>query len=334
MLLVCGLLLLPPAWAADSPDSISAADLERIFAGDDPQSLEELRAMERHQRELSKKLMACTVGIVVGPAHGSGVIVSEDGYVLTAAHVIGAANRTATVILSDGRRVRAKTLGAFRTLDAGLLKITDKGPWPHAEMAKEGSLRLGQWCVATGHPGGYQDGRTPVVRVGRILLTDRFAITTDCTLVGGDSGGPLFDMQGRVIGINSRIGRFLTANMHVPVEPFQQYWERMVSGEHWGSFPGTGPYLGVQGVADAADAKIAQVYAGSPAEKAGLKAGDVIVGYNGKPVADFGALQLLVNESQPGDRVKIEVRRGDQKRELDLVVGKQPEQSTGQMEHS
>src|SRR5205807_4246056 len=94
------------------------------------------------------------------------------------------------------------------------------------------------WCVVTGHPGGFRPGRSPVVRVGRILelnlTSPRAYLRTDCTLVGGDSGGPLFDMHGRVIGIHSRIGGSITANLHVPVDTYRETWDRLVKGERWG----------------------------------------------------------------------------------------------------
>jgi S1-C subfamily serine protease len=189
-------------------------------------------------------------------------------------------------------------------------------------MAEAGAVKVGQWCAVTGHPGGFQQDRKPVMRLGRVLLSDRFAITTDCTLVGGDSGGPLFDMEGRVIGVNSRIGRFLTANMHVPISAYRESWDRLVKGESWGHFPGTGPYIGVLGDTESNLAKIARVFEGAPAAKAGIKNGDIIVKFNGKKVTDFASLQMHVNDCQPGDKVKVEVMRQGKPVQLDLTVGK------------
>jgi serine protease Do len=333
---VVGILLLSaaacfvaPWWssslAAAEADRETAAevDLEALFAGGTPSSAAELRAMERHQRKLAKKLAVCTVAVVVGPAHGSGVIISRDGLVLTAAHVAGKPNREATIRLADGRRVKAKTLGVYRTLDAGLMKITEDGPWPHAELAEDSEIEVGQWVLATGHPGGFESGRQPVLRVGRVLLTDKFAITTDCALIGGDSGGPLFDMQGRVIGVNSRIGRFLTANMHVPVAAYHDNWDRLVKGDSWGHFPlpGGGPYIGVVGDANSNVANITAVRPGTPAEKAGLQPGDIVLSFAGKPISDFESLQLRVNDCDPGERVVLTVQREEEIVEIELTVG-------------
>jgi serine protease Do len=209
----------------------------------------------------------------------------------------------------------------YRTLDAGLMKINGAGPWPYAEMAKSDEAMVGQWCLATGHPGGFEEGRKPVVRIGRVLLKDKFAITTDCTLVGGDSGGPLLDMEGRVIGINSRIGRFLTTNMHVPVAAYRESWDRLIKGEAWGSLPGLGPYLGVQGEPNSKDAKISRAIPGSPAEKAGIQAGDIVVKFKGNNVGDFASLQNLVSECQAGDKVPVELMRGGERIKLELEVG-------------
>src|SRR4030095_1140333 len=102
-----------------------------------------------------------------------------------------------------------------------------------AEMGASDAVKYRQWCLATGHPGGYQEDRQAVLRLGRVSDNESGAIVTDCTLVGGDSGGPLFDLDGRVIGINSRIGQNLAANMHVPVNTYRSSWERMAKGEAW-----------------------------------------------------------------------------------------------------
>src|SRR6185295_2323319 len=120
-------------------------------------------------------------------------------------------------------------LGLDKDVDAGMIKITDKGEWPAAEMAPDDSYAAGHWCAAVGHPNGYQKERGSVVRLGHVLAARRGVVQTDCTLVGGDSGGPLYDLEGRVIGIHSRIGMFITANIHVPVDTYRETWDRLVA---------------------------------------------------------------------------------------------------------
>ncbi len=237
--------------------TIADEDLVSIFDGARaPATLADLRRMEQRQKEVAARVIPCTVGIRVGAAQGSGVLINADGYILTAAHVAQVPDQPAQIVLHDGRRVRGVTLGMNRKIDAGLVRIEEDlkagESWPFVEMGKSENVRPGQWCVATGHPGGYVRGRDPVFRVGRVLARDRTVIVTDCPLIGGDSGGPLFDMDGKVIGINSRIGPPLTANMHVPVSAYSKDWEAMAQGDIFGDVPRGNPYIGVQSE-DAAD---------------------------------------------------------------------------------
>ncbi|NUQ66527.1 MAG: trypsin-like peptidase domain-containing protein [Pirellulales bacterium] len=224
LVLAAGLCLSPALSAESQPIAASAAT---------SQTLDELLSVQRQVQAALDKALSATVGIRVGPAQGSGVIVSKDGYVLTAGHVISKPGQAATFILSDGTTVRGKTLGIYTTLDAGLMKITDEGTWPAAEQGESADLKPGAWCIAAGHPLGYQDERPPVVRVGRVLRVLNGQLHTDCPLVAGDSGGPLFDLDGRVIGINSRIGSSTDMNYHVPVGVFRDAWDRLVRGDCW-----------------------------------------------------------------------------------------------------
>lgn len=297
-------------------------DLAKIFAGSAPENVGELKAMEQHIRNLTEKLTKCTVGVRVGAAQGSGVIIDKEGHVLTAGHVVGKPGRDVVFILPDGKQVRGKTLGMNRGIDSGLMKITTKGDWPTMEMGDAAKLKSGQWVMATGHPGGYRRGRTPVVRVGRVLANRKSVVVTDCTLVGGDSGGPLFDMDGKIIGIHSRIGGSLAENMHVPVNTYEETWDRLVKGENWGNTPGNAPFVGVVGDREADNCRIAEVYPGTPADKAGIKTGDVITKFDGKDVSDFSTLAGLVQKKKPKDKVKIEILRGEDTLKIELVVGR------------
>ena len=198
-----------------------------------PKNVDELKSIQAQVQKVAAKVVPCTVGVQIGAARGSGVIVSEDGIVMTAGHVVGRPGQDVDFFFADGTTAKGKTLGVYKTADAGLMKITEGGKWPFVEKGQSGDLKLGAWCVAVGHPLGYQKERPPVVRVGRILRSGETVIQTDCSLVGGDSGGPLFDLEGRVIGINSRIGGSTSANFHVPVDIFHDRWDRLVKGDSW-----------------------------------------------------------------------------------------------------
>jgi hypothetical protein len=211
------------------------ADETKAPLTDAPTNVDELRALEKRVQKVVEKVQACTVGVRIGAAQGSGVIVSADGYVLTAGHVSGLPGRDVVCILPDGKQLKAKTLGRNGTIDSGMIKLEGNGPFPFVEIGKSGSLKRGQWVVSIGHPGGFRPNRTPVVRLGRILYINPGLIRTDCTLVGGDSGGPLFDLEDHVIGIHSRIGGgAITENVHVPVDTFKATWDRLARGDNWG----------------------------------------------------------------------------------------------------
>ena len=318
------LLLLPlAAPAAVADDKSESIDLTAIFNGQAPQSIAELRAMEAHVQELSKSVIPATVGVRVGPAQGSGVVIDDEGHVLTAAHVCGAPDRDVVFLFPDGKRAKGKTLGVNRGIDAGLMIITDEGDWPHVETGSWEDVKAGQWVLATGHPGGYDKNRGAVVRLGRVLSKRNGALGTDCTLVGGDSGGPLFNMDGKVVGIHSRIGGSLTSNIHVPIYTFNETWDRLVDGEDWGgAFGRGGPFIGVVGEPDSDVAKIVEVQDDSPAAKAGIQIDDIIIEFGGKEVTNFETLARAVRTKKPGDKVKVKVSRGEETVELEMTIGK------------
>lgn len=204
-----------------------------------PQDAQQLRQIQDHVRQLIEQLRPMVVAVRVGNSQGSGVIITEDGYVLTAGHVIAEPRQTCQIILADGKRVRGETLGRYQDADAGLIKITEGGPWPHAEMGISRELAEGSWVLALGHPLGYIEGRPPVARLGRVLRNRDTFIRTDCPLVGGDSGGPLLDLTGKVVGIHSRISGPTSMNYHVPVDVYRNVWDRLANAEVWQDpFPG------------------------------------------------------------------------------------------------
>ena len=319
--LLLALCLASPLLRADTPAS---SQVPQAFAKAMPESIAELKVMQKHVRALVAKVTPATVNVKIGPGQGSGVIISPDGYILTAGHVAGTPGRKAVITLANGRKVTGETLGVNPTIDSGLIKITttNKGNWPFVEMGKSADLKKGQWCLAIGHPTGLKKNRPPVVRLGRVLESGNALIRTDCVLVGGDSGGPLFDMHGRVIGIHSRIAGPLTANIHVPVDTYRDTWEQLVSGE---VVSRQSAYLGVVGDPKSDDCKIREVAPGSPAAKAGFQVNDVVVRFGRRRITDFESLREQVGRRRPGERVAVAVQRGDETVNLEVVVGKRPD---------
>ena len=296
-----------------------------------PESLDQLRLLERQQRKVADVADDCTVSVQIGPAQGCGVIITPDGYVLTAAHVAMSPNGKARLTLASGRTVWATTLGMNRNVDAGLIKI-DAGqnldpqtnqeiPWPHATLGSSRHLKPGMWCVATGHPGGYLRRRGSVTRIGRILAIRPGSLVTDCALIGGDSGGPLFDIGGRLIGVHSRIGNDVADNLHVPIDTYDFSWKRLQQGEAWGFLPGFRPVLGVRGPSSGV-ARVTVVKANSPAEQAGVKVGDIIERFNSITITDFESLKNAVSDTMPGARVRLRIDRGGTRIDLDVEIGK------------
>jgi len=304
------------------PDDTSS---QFFFNGEIPTSLDQLRSMEKRFDQLSKKLMPATVNIQLlggpnGASQGSGVVVTSDGYVLTAAHVIGDPNQTAYVVFPDGERLEAETLGVNDgSIDSGMIKI--KNPknrsFPYIDLGISQDLKIGQWVMAIGHPGGFDDERGLVARVGRVVAKTPDVIKTDCTLVGGDSGGPLIDMNGELIGIHSRIGLRLSDNYHVPVDQFSDNWNKLADGLILNGRPTLG--FGVVGSSNVIDS----ITEGLPADKAGLKRGDVVISIEGQPVEDRAGLSQAIKELQllPNQRIEIKAKRNDEEKSFKLKVG-------------
>lgn len=294
----------------------SAETLSQVFFKTVPDSLEDLQEIERKVTSLTNSAIESTVSIRVGDAQGSGVIIdNKAGYILTAAHVIGLAQKNATIILHDGRTLKGRTMGLNRGLDAGLVKLIEDdeieiSKLPAVKMGDITKLEPGEWVLATGHPNGYQAGRAPVVRLGRVVTRKKHLLQTDCTLIGGDSGGPLFNMKGEVVGIHSRIGPSTSWNFHIPVSAFQDDWEKLVSGDMWGAKPlGQNAVLGVNGVDSEQGCKVTGVTRGFPAEIAGLKADDIIIQLNNQKITGIEQLAEVVQQYKPGQTVQIKLIR-------------------------
>lgn len=201
-----------------------------------PKSREDLRTLQLRSRWVLDRVMPAVVGIAMGGGRsmGSGVIVTADGLVMTAGHVSGPKGSRHEVIFADGTRAPCVSLAQDMRSDAGLLKISGpKKDYPFVQPGDSRRLKVGDWVLGVGHPGGWREGRHAVVRLGRVLSNQGPTIRSDATLVGGDSGGPLFDVDGLVVGIHSRIAGGPSNNFHATSSSFAAWLE-----EHGARVPG------------------------------------------------------------------------------------------------
>jgi serine protease Do len=269
--------------------------------------------MERHVKALVARVSPAVVAVEIGTGSGSGVVISADGLVLTAGHVCGEPDRDALFTFPDGKHARGKTLGRETESDTGLMRITDAGPWPHAAVGDLALTRVGDWVLAMGHPGGFDVRRSLVVRLGRIIRFGEGSVQTDCTISPGDSGGPLLDMHGRVIGIHSAISALLADNFHVPITEFYDNWDLLARGsavEQKAASPRA--YVGATGENDAEGCRITEVEEDSPAARAGLRVGDIVLKVNGRDIKVSAAFRRWVSEAIPGDTLNLQVKRGEE----------------------
>jgi serine protease Do len=320
-----GALQEPKAPAFKAPELKAPAEkMPAIFGKPAPESVDDLKAIQDHVAKVVEKISPSVVSVRIGASFGSGVIVTKDGYVLTAGHVSGKPDRDVVVYFTNGKTAKGKTLGGNHGIDSGMIKITSEGDWPYAEMGDSKELKVGDWCMVCSHPGGFKPGRTPPVRLGRLLKASDTRLVTDCILVGGDSGGPIFDMHGRVVGINSSIGNAVTANNHVPVNPFRDHWDKIAKNEVWGTKQPakTSLFIGVQTDPNAKECVLLSVTKGSPADKAGLKVNDVIRKFDNQELSGSVTLPKLIQARKAGDVVVLEVLRGEETLTSKVEIGK------------
>ena len=273
---------------------------------------------------------------------GTGFIISADGYILTNDHVVGEASQI-TVALADGRELPGKVIGTDSRTDIGLIKIEDKKPLPYVRLGDSDRVEVGEWVVAIGNPFGLDHtvtagivsakGRRSIQPSGRRGLYD--FIQTDASINPGNSGGPLINVQGEVIGINAAvntagqgIGFAIPVNMAKTLLPQLKEKGKVERS-----------YLGVQlqdvtrdmarsmRLPDTNGAIVARVVAGSPAARAGLRPGDVVVSFEGKPIKSTDDLVWLASTTGTGKTVTLGVTgQGGDKRNVKVTLEPMPEE--------
>ncbi|MEY2897689.1 MAG: hypothetical protein RL669_1958 [Pseudomonadota bacterium] len=265
---------------------------------------------------------------------GSGFIISNDGLILTNAHVVEDAAEL-VVRLADKREFKGKVLGADKLTDVAVVRI-DAKDLPALRLGSSDKLRVGEWVAAIGSPFGLESSVTAgiVSAKSRNLPDDRLVpfIQTDVAVNPGNSGGPLFNMAGEVVGINSQIfstsGGYMGLSFAIPIDLAVKIKDQLVKD---GKVSRGRLGVGIQGMDQALaetfglkspqGALVSKVEPGLAAAKAGLKEGDVILEFDGKPLKDSAELPALVAESRPGAEVKLKIWRDRAEKTLELKVG-------------
>ena len=265
---------------------------------------------------------------------GSGFIIGADGYILTNAHVVDGADEV-MVKLADKREFKAKVLGTDKRTDVALIKIEANG-LQTARLGDPTKLKVGEWVVAIGSPFGFENTVTAgiVSAKGRSLQHENYVpfIQTDVAINPVNSGGPLFNMRGEVVGINSQIysrsGGSMGLSFAIPIDLAMDIQGQLkakgkVSRGRLG--------IGIQevskelaesfGLGKPQGALVASVEKGAAADKAGIEVGDIILRFDGKPVGESSDLPRMVGQTRPGTKVVVQVWRKGSSREINAVVG-------------
>jgi serine protease Do len=278
---------------------------------------------------------------------GSGFIISNDGYILTNNHVVDGAD-SVTVRLQDRRTFTAKVVGSDPQYDIALLKVDAKDGLPAVSIGDSRALKPGQWVLAIGSPFGFDYTVTQgiVSAVGRNLGSQDQPYTsfiqTDVPINRGNSGGPLFDLQGRVVGVNSQIysntGGYQGVAFSIPIDVAMNV-VKQIKEKGYVSRGMLG--VTVQAVTDdvakafklesGTGAAVTQVTPGSGADKAGLRPGDVIMSFNGQSINQSADLPPLVGQTPPGTKATVEILRDGKKQDVSVTVSEMPRDKSAKL---
>ena len=279
-----------------------------------------------------------------GQSLGSGFIISADGYVVTNNHVVNPPGQRAqleevTVTLPDGTEYEAEVIGTDAASDLAVLKVNRGEPFPFVTFGDSSQSRAGDWVIAIGNPFGLGGTVTSGI-ISSVLRTagggayDRY-IQTDASINRGNSGGPLFDMEGNVIGINNAIisptGGSVGIGFAIPAETAEPIVDKLIQGIEIER-----GYLGISiqpvgddvaaslGIAENRGEIVQLVQPGEPADRAGIAAGDIVISVDGRDVTPDQTLSYLVANVAPGTTIPLEVIRNGERRQINVTVGKRP----------
>jgi len=285
-------------------------------------------------QQFDPRLRPYAEGQIVPHAQGSGFIVSSDGLILTNAHVVNGADEV-TVKLTDKREFKAKVIGTDKKSDVAVIKIDAKN-LPSVVLGDPSLTKVGEPVLAIGSPFGFENSATAgiVSAKSRTLPDDPYVsfMQTDVAVNPGNSGGPLFNLKGEVIGVNSQIyshtGGYQGLSFAIPIDVASKVQAQLVAHGKV-----TRGWLGVtiqevnQALADSFGLKhtegalVAQVEKGSPAEKAGIETGDLIVGVDGHEIGHSAELSALISEMNPGSKAKLDIVRKGENQSLSVDIG-------------
>jgi serine protease Do len=262
---------------------------------------------------------------------GTGFIISDEGYIITNNHVVAGADEI-TVKLADGREFKGEVKGSDEKLDLALVKVNTAEHLPVATLGDSDKLKVGEWVMAIGNPFGLQQTVTAgiVSAKGRVIGSGPYDdyIQTDASINPGNSGGPLYNANGQVIGINTAIiaggqgiGFAIPINMAKAIIPQLQEKGRVTRGRLGVMIqPLTAELAKSFGVEGEKGALVSEVVADSPAERAGLKVGDIIVAFDGKQIAESNELPRLVAATPVGREAKLKIVRGGKREEVTVLI--------------
>ncbi len=272
---------------------------------------------------------------------GSGVLVDPSGIALTNAHVVEGATEIEAVT-ADGKKHKVKVLGADTRTDLAVLRLQDGSDYPAARLGDSDAVQVGDWVLAIGSPFGFTQTVTAgiISAKGRVLEGGPIAdfIQTDAAINPGNSGGPLVNMAGEVIGINtaiaSRSGGYQGIGFAIPISLAKKIYTELTTrgrvARGWLGVsvqPLTSELAKSFGVKDENGVLVADVMEGSPAEKGGLRSGDIISEFNGKRVAAPSDLQRAVGLSTPGSTAQVKILRDRAEQTLEIKIGEAPEET-------